>query len=231
MAEAFKIEGHLREEFGKNAARRLRRLGRVPAVIYGADGPPLSIAFDPRPVARFIHSEAAHTAVLTMELPGTEPARVMLREWQTDPVQGKLLHVDFVRVARDTRVKVRVPIHVTGEPEGVKVQGGIFEFVLREVEVECLPDDIPEHITVDISGLTIGRNLRVAHLPVGENVKVLTDADRVVAHVVALKAEEEKAAAEGAEAAPEEPELIRKVKAEEEAEGEPSEAAKEKEKK
>ncbi len=228
MAENLKIEGNIREDFGKNAARRLRRSGRVPAVIYGAGSPCTAITFDPRPIARFIHSEAVHTAVLTMELPGTEPARVMLREWQTDPVRGKLLHVDFVRVARDTRLKLKVPIHVTGEPEGVKVQGGIFEFVLREVEVECLPDDIPEHITADVTSLTIGRNLRVAHLPTGENIKVLTDPDRVVAHVVALKAEEEKPAAEGAEAAPEEPELIRKGKAEEEAEAEAGEEAKEK---
>jgi large subunit ribosomal protein L25 len=228
VAENLKIEGNIREDFGKNAARRLRRSGRVPAVIYGGGSPCTAITFDPRPIARFIHSEAGHTAVLTMELPGSEPARVMLREWQTDPVRGKLLHVDFVRVARDTRLKVKVPIHVTGEPEGVKVQGGIFEFVLREVEVECLPDDIPEHITADVTSLTIGRNLRVAHLPTGENIKVLTDPDRVVAHVVALKAEEEKPAAEGAEAAPEEPELIRKGKAEEEAEAEAGEEANEK---
>ncbi len=231
MAEALKIEGQLRKDFGINQARRLRRSGRVPGVVYGGDGPSLAIAFDPRTIARFIHSQAGHTVVLTMELPGAEPARVMLRDWQVDPVRGKLLHVDFVRVTKNTRVRVKVPVHVTGEPEGVKVQGGIFEFILREVEVECLPDDIPENITVDVTSLTIGRNLRVAHLPVGENIRVLADADRVVAHVVALKAEEEKAAVEGVEeAAAEEPELIRKGKAEEETEGEAGEETKEKKK-
>jgi large subunit ribosomal protein L25 len=222
-----KIETELRESRGKNAAGRLRRSGRLPAIVYGGGSPPLAVAVDPKQIAPVVHSEAGHTAVLTLEAPGHDPVRVMLRNWQTDPLYGHLLHVDFVRVAADTRVKVRVPIHVAGEPKGVKVQGGIFEFVLRELEVECLPDAIPETITADVTELTIGRNLRVAHLPVGPDVKVLTDPDRVVAHVVALKAEEEKPAAELAEATPAEPELIRKPKAEGEEE-KPAEGAKEK---
>jgi large subunit ribosomal protein L25 len=216
MAEALKIEASLRESFGKNAARRLRSTGYVPAVIYGGGGSSLSIALDPRLISHLIRSEAGRTAILTLETPGAEPARVMLKDWQTDPTRGRLLHVDFVRITADTRVRVRVPIQITGEPQGVKVQGGILEFVLREVEVECLPDDIPERIIADVADLTIGRNLRVAHLPVGKGVTVLTDPDRVVAHVVALKAEEEKVA-EAVEVAPAEPELIRKPKAEEEA--------------
>lgn len=226
MAQTLSIEASLREDRGKNAARRLRRAGRVPAVIYGGQGPVLSITLDPRQITPVLHSEAGHTAVLNMEIPGKESARVMLRDWQTEPVRGGLLHVDFVRITKDTRVKVKVPVHVTGEPKGVKLQGGIFEFVLREVEVECLPDDIPAHLTVDVTELTIGQNIRVSHLPVGANVEVLTDPDRVVAHVVALKAEEEKPA-ETAEVAAAEPELIRKGKAEEEGaeeEGEGKEA-------
>jgi len=117
-------------------------------------------------------------------------------------------------------LKLKVAIHVTGEPKGVKVEGGIFEFMLREVELECLPDDIPEHITVDVTELTIGKNLRVSDLPLSSKVKVLTDAARVVAHVVALKAEEEKPAAEVVEVAPAQPEVIRKGKAETEEEAE-----------
>jgi large subunit ribosomal protein L25 len=222
-----KIETELRESRGKNAAGRLRRSGRLPAIVYGGGSPALAVTVDPKQIAPVVHSEGGHTAVLTLEAPGHDPVRVMLRDWQTDPLYGHLLHVDFVRVAADTRVKVRVPIHVAGEPKGVKVQGGIFEFVLRELEVECLPDAIPETITADVTELTIGRNLRVAHLPVGPDVKVLTDPDRVVAHVVALKAEEEKPAAELAEAAPAEPELIRKPKAEGEEE-KSAEGAKEK---
>jgi large subunit ribosomal protein L25 len=215
MAEALRIQASPREDFGKNAARRLRTTGFVPAVVYGGGGSCLAIALDPRQISHLIRSEAGHTAILTLETRGAEPARVMLKEWQTEPVHGRLLHVDFVRISQDTRLKLRVPIHITGEPQGVKLQGGILEFVLREVEVECLPDDIPERITADVTDLMIGRNLRVEDLPVGQGVTVLTDPDRVVAHVVALKAEEEKAP-EAVEVVPAEPELIRKPKGEEE---------------
>ncbi len=217
MSQTLTIEAAPRENFGKNASRRLRRDGRLPAVIYGGEAGAVSVTVDPRQLASILRSEGGHTSLLNVEVRGGEQVRVMVKDWQTDPVRGSLLHVDFVRITGDTRLKVKVPIHITGESQGVKLQGGIFEFVLREVEVECLPDDIPEHLTVDVTELTLGRNLRVSHLPVSPNVKVLTDPNRVVAHVVALKAEEEKAAVEGEEAAPAEPELIRKPKAEEEA--------------
>jgi len=216
MSQAFTVEAEPREDFGKNVARRLRRAGRVPGVVYGGGGPVIPVTVDPDGIQRILHSESGHNAIFTLEIRGKAPARVMIRDWQSEPVHGDLLHVDLVRIALDTKLKLKVPIHVTGEPQGVKVQGGIFEFVLREVEVECLPDNIPEALTVDVTPLTIGRNLRVADLPVGPKVKVLTDANRVVAHVVALRAEEEEKPAEVAEAAPAEPEVIRKGKAEEE---------------
>jgi len=230
MTQVLNVEAEPREDFGKNAARRLRHAGRIPAVVYGGGGPAIPITVNPRKISEVLHSESGHNAIFTLDIRGKAPARVMLREWQVDPTRGDLLHVDMVRVARDARLKLKVPIHVTGEAQGVKVQGGIFEFVLREVEVECLPDDIPDHITVDVTELMIGRNLRVEHLPIGEKVKVLTDPARVVAHVVALKAEEEKPAAEVVEAVPAEPEVIRKGKVEEEAEAEAAEGKKEKEK-
>jgi large subunit ribosomal protein L25 len=230
MTQVLNVEAEPREDFGKNAARRLRHAGRIPAVVYGGGGPAIPITVNPRKISEILHSESGHNAIFTLDIQGKAPARVMLRDWQVDPVHGGLLHVDMVRVARDTRMKLKVPIHITGEAQGVKVQGGIFEFVLREVEVECLPDDIPDHITVDVTELMIGRNLRVADLPVGEKVKVLTDPARVVAHVVALKAEEEKPAAEVVEAAVAEPEVIRKGKAEGEAEEEAAAGKKEKEK-
>jgi large subunit ribosomal protein L25 len=229
MTQVMNVEAEPREDFGKNAARRLRHAGRIPAVVYGGGGPAIPIVIDPRKISEILHSESGHNAIFTLDIRGRAPARVMLRDWQVDPVHGDLLHVDMVRVARDARLKVKVPVHITGEAKGVKVQGGVFEFVLREVEVECLPDDIPDHIAVDVTELTIGRNLRVADLPVGEKVKVLTDAARVVAHVVALKAEEEKPAAEVVEAVPAEPEVIRKGKAEEEGKEEAAEGKKEKE--
>jgi large subunit ribosomal protein L25 len=222
MSEVANIEAEPREEFGKNAARRLRSGGRIPAVVYGAGGPPISIAVDPKQISRILLSESGHNALFTLEIKGKAPARVMLKDWTVDPVKGNLLHVDMVRIARDALLKVRVPIHTVGEPRGVKVQGGIFDFVLREVELECLPDDIPENITVDVSELTLGHNLRVSDLPIGPKVKVLTDPARVVAHVVALKVEEEKPAEVIAEAAPAEPEVIRKGKGETEEGEEPA---------
>lgn len=227
MAQVLNVEADPREDFGKNASRRLRHAGRIPAVVYGGGGPAIPVTIDPKKIMEILQSEFGHNALFTLDIRGKAPARVMLREWQVDPIHGDLLHVDMVRVARDAMLKVKVPIHVTGEAKGVKVQGGIFEFVLREVEVECLPDDIPDHITIDVTELTIGRNLRVADLPLGERVKALTDANRVVAHVVALKAEAEKPAAEVVEAAPAEPEVIRKGKAEEEAAEETPERKKE----
>ena len=232
MTQALSIQAELREDFGKNVARRLRRAGRIPGVVYGGDGPSIPVAVDPRLIEHILHSEFGHNAIFELAIQGRAPARVMLRDWQLEPVLGHLLHVDMIRVSKDIKVKVKVPIHVTGEPKGVKVQGGVFEFVLREVELECLPDDMPEFITVDVTELTIGRNLRVSDLPVGDKVKVFTDLNRVVAHVVALKAEEEKPAEVVAEAAPAEPEVIRKGKAEteegaEEEEAEGKEARKE----
>jgi len=196
MTQAQTLEVEAREVFGKNAARRLRRAGRIPGVVYGAGGPSLPVAVDPKQKA---------------------PARVMIRDWQSEPVRGELLHVDLVRIARDAKLKLQVPIQVSGEPVGVKVQGGILEFVLREVEVECLPDDIPERFVADVGGLELGKSLRVSDLPADPKVKILTDPMRVVAHVIELKPEEEvKPAAEEVAAAPAEPEVIRKGKAEEE---------------
>ncbi len=222
MSQAFTVEAEPREDFGKNSARRTRRAGRIPGVVYGGGGPVIPVAVDPEIIRDILHSESGHNSIFTLQVRGKAPSRAMIRDCQVEPVHGKLLHVDLVRIALDSKLKLKVAIHVTGEPEGVKLQGGIFEFMLREVEIECLPDDIPEAITVDVSGLTLGRQLRVADLPMGPKVKVLTDPGRVVAHVVTLKAEEAKPA-ETVEVAPAEPEVIRKGKAE--VEGEEAEPA------
>jgi len=225
MAQALTVQAEAREVFGKNASRRLRRAGRIPAVVYGEQGPTVPLLIDPKQVWQVLHSDSGQNAILTLEMPGRAPARAMIKDYLVDPVRGDLLHVDFVRIARETRLKVSIPVHVVGEATGVKVQSGILELVLREIEVECLPDDIPEHFTADVTELVIGKNLRVADLPISSAVKVLTDAQRVVAHVIALKAEEvAPAAAEAAEeAAPAEPEVIRKGKAETEEESEAKE--------
>ncbi|HEV2426263.1 MAG TPA: 50S ribosomal protein L25 [Terriglobia bacterium] len=210
------IQAEPREDFGKNASRRLRHDGRIPAVVYGGGGQAIPVVLDPKSISHVLYSEAGHNTVLTLEIKGRAPARVLLSDWQVDPVNGGLLHVDLFRVSADTRLKLKVPVHLTGEPYGVKTEGGILEFITREVEIECLTDDIPDHITVDISDFKIGRNLRAGDLPLGERVKLLSDPTRMLAHVIALRVEEEKPAEEaaaGVEAA--EPEVIRKGKAEE----------------
>jgi len=214
MSQAYTIEAEPREEFGKNESRRERRSGRIPGVVYGGGGPVIPISVDPEGIRRILHSESGQNAIFTLEVRGKAPARAMIRDWQSEPVHGALLHVDLVRIALDTKLKLKVAIHINGEPRGVKLEGGIFEFIQREVEVECLPDDIPDAIPVDVTPLALGQSLRVADLSLGPKVKILTDPNRVVAHVVALRAEEEKPAEAAAEAAPAEPEVIRKGKAE-----------------
>ena len=217
--EAFVVEAAPREERGKHAARRTRRTGQVPAVLYGGKHEPIAMAVNARQIARILRSETGHNTIFTVQISGHKDERAMLKDWQVDPVSGALLHVDLLRIAMDVRMRVKVPVHTFGEPEGVKLQGGIFEMVTREVELECLPADIPEEFKVDVSGLTIGKQLRAADLPIDPNkIKLVTDPQRVLAHVVVLKKEEEVAAPEAAavatEAAPAEPEVIKKGKKE-----------------
>ncbi len=215
MSQAFTVEAEPREEFGKNAARRTRAAGRIPGVVYGAGGPVIPIYADPIGIRNILHSESGHNSIFTLNVKGKAPARAMIHDWQADPVRGGLLHVDLVRIALDHKLKLKIAIHITGESKGVKLEGGVFEFMLREVEVECLPDDIPEALVADVAALGLGQSLRVSDLAVSSKVKVLTDSNRVVAHVVSPKAEEEKPA-DAVEGAPAEPEVIRKGKADEE---------------
>jgi len=222
--ETFTVEGKVREERGKNAARRTRVTGMVPAVLYGGRKDSISLSVNAKQVSKILRSEAGHNTIFTVQVAGGGVEKAMVKDWQVDPVSGSLLHVDLLRIAMDVRMRVRVPVHTFGEPEGVKLQGGIFEMVTREVEIECLPGDIPEEFKVDISGLTIGKQLRAADLPIDPaKIKLVTDPQRVLAHVVTLKAEVEvtpEAAAVAAETAPAEPEVIKKGKKEEEGEAE-----------
>ncbi len=216
--QTFVVEGTIREERGKGPARRIRLTGQVPAVLYGGTGEVLSVAVNAKQVARILRSESGHNTIFTVQVSGHKEEKAMLKDWQVDPVSGSLLHVDLLRVAMDVRIRVSVPVHTFGEPQGVKLQGGIFEMVTREVEIECLPADIPEEFKMDVSELTIGKQLRAADLPLDrEKMKLVTDAQRVLAHVVTLKKEEEVAPAEAAavvEAVPAEPEVIKKGKKE-----------------
>jgi large subunit ribosomal protein L25 len=221
--ETFTVEGKVREERGKNAARRTRRTGMVPAVLYGGRKDSISLAVNAKQVAKILRSETGHNTIFTVQVADGDAEKAMLKDWQVDPMSGALLHVDLLRIAMDVRMRVQVPVHTFGEPQGVKMQGGIFEMVTREVELECLPGDIPEEFRVDVSEMLIGKQLRAADLPFDpQKIKLLTDPQRVIAHVVVLKKEEEPVveAAVATETAPAEPEVIKKGKKEEEGEAE-----------
>jgi large subunit ribosomal protein L25 len=221
--ETFTVEGKIRDTRGKNAARRTRTTGMVPATLYGGRKDAVALSVNAKQVARILRSETGHNTIFTVTVAGGSEERAMVKDWQVDPLKGALLHVDLLRIAMDVKMRVRVPVHTFGEPQGVKMQGGIFEMVTREVEVECLPGDIPEEFKVDVSELMIGKQLRAADLPLDpEKIKLITDPTRVLAHVVTLKKEEEPVAeaAVAAETAPAEPEVIKKGKKEEEGEAE-----------
>ena len=225
--ETFKIEGQVREGRGKGPARRTRLTGMVPAVLYGGKKDALSLTVDAKQVARILRSETGHNTIFTVTVADGGDEKAMVRDWQVDPISGKLLHVDLFRIAMDVRMRVLVPVHTFGEPQGVKLQGGVFETVTREVEVECLPGDIPEEFRVDVTEMMIGKQLRAADLPFDPaKIKLVTDPVRVIAHVVVLKKEEEPApdAAVTADAAPAEPEVMKKGKKEEDGDGEAAEA-------
>jgi large subunit ribosomal protein L25 len=225
------VEATPREDRGKNAARRMRRSGLVPAVLYGGKDSAVTLTVNTKQLSAMLRSESGHNTIFRVKMPSGEQA-AMVKDWQVDPVQGTLLHVDLVRIAMDENIRVSVPVHTFGEPQGVKLQGGIFEMVTREVEIECLPTEIPGEFRVDVTELMIGKQLRAGDLPLDkEKMRLVTDPQRVIAHVVALRVEEEKPAeAVAAEAAtPAEPEVIKKGKKETE-EGEEGAVAEEKEK-
>jgi large subunit ribosomal protein L25 len=214
------VEAAPRAERGKNEARRMRKTGRIPAVLYGGKGNAITLSVNAKQVGTILRSATGHNTLFQVDLGGKhEPA--IVKDWLVDPLTGNLLHVDLQRVAMDVRIRVKVPVHTFGEPAGVKQQGGVFEVVTREVEIECLPADIPTEFKVDVSELMLGKQLRASDLVLDSaKLKLVTDPERVLSHVVALRVEEEKPAeAVAAEAAtPAEPEVIKKGKKEVEGE-------------
>jgi len=217
------LEAEKRDGRGKNEARRLRAQGRIPAVVYGAEkGKAVEIAVDPKTLLRILHSESGVNTLIGLKLEGGD-TRVLVKEYQLDPIDHKLLHADFYQVAMDKTITVTVPIVLKGEAKGVKQQGGIVDFVNREIEIEVLPGDIPENITVDISELMLHEGVRVRELQAeGAKWKATSDPEMMIVHVVTLRVEEEPAPADAvaaaAAAAPAEPEVIKKGKKEEEGE-------------
>jgi large subunit ribosomal protein L25 len=198
-------------KFNKNAARRVRVAGKIPAVIYGAGHESVAIELDPKQILRILHSESGHNTIFDVEIAGQGQAKAMIVDWQYEPIRDSLLHIDLKRIALDRMITVSVPVRLIGVPTGVKNDGGMLDQVLREVEIECLPGDIPSHIDVDVSGLAIHQAVRVSDLPHTGSIKFLSAEDATVAHVVSIRAEAEPAAATAAPAAAE-PEVAKKGK-------------------
>src|SRR6186997_1216039 len=212
------LEAGKRDGRGKNEARRLRAAGRIPGTLYGVqkDGraAATSVAVDPKEVLRILHSESGANTLINLRLDGGE-TRVMVKEYQLDPVTHALLHADFYQLAMDKAITVTVPMVLKGEPKGVKLQGGLLDFVTRDIQVLCLPTDIPEHIDVDVSELMLNQSIRLRDIAQSPSWKPVTDVDTMIVHVVLPKAEESAAAAEPAAAATAEPEVAKKGKPEE----------------
>mgnify|MGYP001072538704 CR=1 FL=1 len=195
---------------GKNEARRLRLKGQIPAVVYGAGQDPAAIAVNPKEVTRILHSSSGHNTIFNLRMNGSQTPAI-IADWQHDPVRGDLLHVDLKRIDLNKRLQVKVPVHTHGDPKGVKTQGGLFEVVTREIEIECLPDEIPEAFNIDVTELMIGQSIRAGDVPLTGSMKLASAADTVLVHVVAVRS----SVTEGAESEAE-PEVIKKGKKEEE---------------
>jgi large subunit ribosomal protein L25 len=214
------LEAQARDTFGKNEARRTRRGGQVPGVLYGGDGKaatPISVA--PKALLKILHSESGQNTLIALKLAGAGDNRVLVKDFQLDPITHDVLHVDFLRIAMDKLLRVTIPIVVHGEPKGVKQQGGVLEYIRREIEIEVLPADIPEHIDVDVAELMLHQGVRVRDIATNAKWKPVSELDLMLVHVIMPKAEEVAAPADAAAAAtatPAEPEVMKKGKKDEE---------------
>ena len=196
-------------KFNKNAARRVRVAGKIPAVVYGAGQDAVAVTVDPKVITKILHSDSGHNTIFDLNVEGGAIVKAMIVDWQNEPIKGKLLHIDLKRIAMDKAMRVSVPIVLVGIPVGVKTQGGVLEHVLREVEIECLPSDIPSHLDVDVSNLEMNASIHVSDLPHSGSIKFLGAEDATVAHVAAIKEEE---VAADAVVATTEPEVAKKGK-------------------
>ncbi len=198
-------------KFNKNAARRVRVAGKIPAVVYGAGQDAIAVTVDPKVITKILHSESGHNTIFDLNIEGGKGTKAMIVDWQYEPIKGSLLHIDLKRIAMDKAMRVSVPVQLIGIPAGVKTGGGILEHVMREVEIECLPGDIPSHIDVDVTGVELHGVVRIADLPHSGSIKFLGEEDATVAHVTLIK---EQAEPEAVVAAPAEPEVAKKGKGE-----------------
>ena len=208
------VAAEVRTSRGKNEARRTRAAGNIPAVVYGAYQDPVSVAVNPKELSKIIRSSTGLNTIFTLAIAGGENTPVMVVDRQVDPIKGLLLHADLKRIDLTKRIRVTVPVSTTGEPAGVKVQGGLLEIISRSVEIECLPDEIPESFTVNVSELMIGQSKRASDVGVSGSMKLVSDPQTVIAHIVSIRAEEAVATPDAA-AVPE-PEVAKKGKKDEE---------------
>jgi|SRR5579863_99909 len=219
MRKDITITAETRSARGKNEARRLRAAGSTPGVMYGVSDTSVAVAVNPKEITRILSSKTGHNTIFNLALTGGENTPVMIIDWQSDPVKDTLLHVDLKRIDLTARIVVKIPVHTHGEPTGVKLQGGLHEVITREIEIECLPDDIPEEFSVDVTELALNQSIRAGAIPLTGSMKLISPADAVISHVVLLKAEVVETPAEGeavAGATAAEPEVIKKGKKEEE---------------
>jgi large subunit ribosomal protein L25 len=230
MKTDLKIAAEPRDTRGKNEARRLRARGLAPAVVYGAGGDPVAIAVNPKEMNRILHTQSGHNTIFDVEVNGAT-APVMIVDWQYDPIKSRLLHVDLQRIDMNKRMRVKVQVATSGDPRGVKEQGGLHEVVTREIEIECLPGDIPEQFSVDVSGLMLNQSVRAGEIPLSGSMKLLSPPETIISHVVTTRAEvTAEPAAAAAPAEPAQPEVIKKGKKEEEGAAEEKGGGKKKEK-
>jgi large subunit ribosomal protein L25 len=215
MRKDITVVAEPREERGKNINRRLRLTGTIPAVVYGTESDPVAVAVSPKEVNKILHSSTGHNTIFNLEVTGKETTPVMIIDWQHDPVRDTLMHIDLKRIDVNKRIRVKVPVHVAGEAKGVKQQGGILEVITREIEIECLPDDIPEHFDVNVAEMLIGGAARASELPMNASMKLISPPDTVLAHVVALRTSETATTDAAAAPAAAEPEVMKKGKKEE----------------
>lgn len=228
---SFKIKAEKREVFGKNASRRLRREGMMPAVFYEAGRGSVPLKLKKSDIFKILKLESGERTIVQISY-DSELKDAMIKELQRNPVTDEILHADFIQIAMDKAVRVSIPVITVGEAVGVKAEGGFVDLITREVEIECLPKNIPEHIEVDISNLHLRQSLKVGDLTAPEGVKLTTQADTVLVLIEAPSKEEEVVveAEEEVIAEPTEPEVIKKERPEEEAEGEEKEKKEKKEK-
>ena len=216
MVKDLTIAAELRSSRGKNEARRLRVQKQIPAVVYGTGKEPVAVSVSPKDIVKILNSAAGGNTIFNLDIAGAEPTPVMLKDWQNHPLKENILHVDFLRIDLTQRLRVKVRVLNIGDPRGVKEQGGVYEIITREIEIECLPEEIPEDFRIDVTEFRIGSSLRAADIPLTGTMKLVSAADQLISHVVAPTKEAEAAPAEGAAATAAEPEVVKKGKKEEE---------------